>query len=174
MCTKFNTVSAFQFEQFIPTMNNRGLLTLNAVPSHFLEFRHFVMCFLGKECIAHLYARLDRCSSAETRSCSFPNNRRMSAVVSQPVLPVEVAQFASQMFLALPLKTLRLLSELSSNRDVTWMLYMCGIISFILHFLSILVGGNWLFTTVTNNVRYWLSDFLQGRQEVAFLDGVYL
>lgn len=27
--SKFNAISAFQTEQFIPTMNNSGLLTLN-------------------------------------------------------------------------------------------------------------------------------------------------
>lgn len=71
MYTKFTTVIAFQFEQFIPTTNNVGLLTLHIVPFCCLEFRRFVGRSLGNECIVHLYATLDRCSGGETRSGSF-------------------------------------------------------------------------------------------------------
>ena len=58
------------------------------------------------------------------------NNRRMSALVSVSV----ASGFASRMFLALPLKTPKLLSDVSSNLDVTWMFYMCDMFFFFLCF----------------------------------------
>jgi hypothetical protein len=51
----------------------------------------------------------------------------------------KVVWFARQMFFALPLKTLKLLSGMSSNLDVTWMLYMCDTASFF--FCAFSSGG---------------------------------